>query len=181
VREIRKSVKTGLLCDIQANHYIEYLNREIIKSSAVCVLNVYFSYVVLKKQAAEINRFLEKRGLKKKRVFYIPVFNNEHWFFVRVGVNEILICDSFKRGSGRYLNMLPVSNIVKFSENILGRKLDVVIDHSFPQQAQSIDCGYFMLSGLKDCIEGNSWSFTNEDIATKKAEIARVLIAERNQ
>jgi hypothetical protein len=27
VREIRKSVKTGLLCDIQANHYIDYLSR----------------------------------------------------------------------------------------------------------------------------------------------------------
>lgn len=50
VREIRKSVKTGLLCDIQANHYIDYLSREIVKSSAVCVLNVYFSYVVLKKK-----------------------------------------------------------------------------------------------------------------------------------
>lgn len=180
VREIRKSVKTGLLCDIQANHYIDYLSREIVKSSAVCVLNVYFSYVLLKKKPEEIDRFLEKRGLKKKRVFYIPVFNNEHWFFVRVGVNEILICDSLKRGAGRYLNMQNVNNIIKFADVNLKRKLDVVIDHSFPQQAQSIDCGYFMLSGLKDSIEGNSWSFTTEDIAAKKAEIARVLIAERN-
>jgi Ulp1 family protease len=74
-----------------------------------------------------------------------------------------------------------VANIVKFTRNVLGRELEVVVDQTFPQQFKPIDCGYFMLCGLKDCVENKSWSFDAEDMSARKAEIARVLIGLRSK
>jgi Ulp1 family protease len=104
VRSIRQSIKTGLLCDTQANHYIKYLNRDI-KSSAVCLPNVYFTYVILKKSDAQIRQYLQSKHMQRKRVYYLPVYHNQHWFFVKVGMKEILICDSLRKRQAKYMSL----------------------------------------------------------------------------
>jgi Ulp1 family protease len=43
---------------------------------------------------------------------------------------------------------------------------------NFPQQANTYDCGMFMLCGIKDVVFDRKWTFQQKDMNERRLEVA---------
>ncbi len=155
--------------------YVELLDKEVAKDTQYKVLNSFFAPTTLNKEAKMIDRAIKKKNITKDKSLILPInHDNKHWYFVKIEPNAMVVYDSLvgSKDASWYLKNQIISNIHKFGNRLYEAEMQVSVCSDFPQQFNGVDCGVFMLAGIRDLLRGVQWTFRQGDISFKRVQLA---------
>lgn len=157
LEELKRLKPGGWLSSDIINYYLLTLEIHnmygIDISSGNCglyIVNTYF-YTILKNDSSvkKLKRLTKNIGLDNGSTILIPIHIGDHWILAEIHIGDVIRITIFDSLGGNHPRV--AKNLKNWFEKLLPGKSTEIVQklNSIPQQANSSDCGIFMLLYLE--------------------------------
>jgi Ulp1 family protease len=156
-----------------ADRYLKLLSSSLGSTSRYRIMTSSFFRALDSQNNTKMKKYLNEQGVRLAHVILIPILANHRWYFAKVENEVVTLYDCNEDIEDRYRAAPPVREICRAVKD---ENIEIQVSAEFPRMHSNRDSGIFMLMGIRDVVQEQGWTFTEEEVKQKRVQIAQELL-----